>query len=93
MIQAYCTMYMAVYGCIRLYTAVYSHTQIIQKVDFCIQIIWIKRYLDEMVLDDMKGTLAAVGIYCHIQIQKDFSQLDSVADLSFGQKLDLCISF
>ena len=47
---------MAVYGCIRLYTAVYSHTQIIQKVDFCIQIIWIKRYLDEMVLDDMKGT-------------------------------------
>ena len=57
MIQAYCTMYMAVYGCIRLYTAVYSHTQIIQKVDFCIQIIWIKRYLDEMVLDDMEGTM------------------------------------
>ena len=49
-------MYMAVYGRIWLYMAVYSHILIIQKVDFCIQIIWIKRYLDEMVLDDMKGT-------------------------------------
>jgi hypothetical protein len=48
--------YMA--GCIWLYTAVYSHIQDIQKVDFCMQIIWVKRYLDEMILDDTKGTSA-----------------------------------
>ena len=53
----YSKMKKAEYGCIWLYTAVYSHIQDIQKVDFCIQIIWFKRYLDEMVLDDMKGTL------------------------------------
>jgi hypothetical protein len=57
MIQRYkIWLYMAVYGCIWLYTAVYSHIQDVQKVDFCIQIIWVKRLLDEMVLDDMKGT-------------------------------------
>ena len=55
-------MYMAVYGCIWLYTAVYSHIQDVQKVDFCIQIIWVKRYLDELVLDDMKGTSYEIHI-------------------------------
>jgi hypothetical protein len=37
-------------------------------VDFCIQMIWVKRYLDEMVLDDMKGSSYKVENVPHSDI-------------------------
>ena len=54
----WCTLWVSciLYILIWLYTAIYSSNFGRPKVDFCIQIIWLKWYLNETVLDHIKGT-------------------------------------